>query len=100
MSSAFLTVELSGKYPQHSLEEFCSEHTTYDLFFQHTKFYQSKSLLIYLQMEAINKNSDQDLFQFLEDELKLFEETCEEFNGIFIIQQVQIVINISQHFRN
>ena len=51
-------------------------------------------------MEAINKNSDQDLFQFLEDELKLFEETCEEFNGIFIIQQVQTVINISQHFRN
>ena len=39
----------------------------------------------YLQMETINKDSDQDLFQFLEDELKLFEKTCEEFNGIFYL---------------
>ena len=38
-------------------------------------------------MEEINKNSDQDLFQFLEDELKLFEETCEEFNGIFLLSK-------------
>ena len=36
-------------------------------------------------METINKDSDQDLFQFLEDELKLFEKTCEEFNGIFYL---------------
>ena len=37
-------------------------------------------------METINKKSDPDLFQFLEAELKLFEETCQELNGIFIIQ--------------
>ena len=51
-------------------------------------------------METINRKSDQDLFQFLEAELKLFEETCQEFNGIFILK-VQIVIKkIFQHFRN
>ena len=45
-----------------------------------------------------NKNSDQDLFQFLEAELKLFEEICQEFNGIFIIQVKSTIIflNISE----
>ena len=33
-------------------------------------------------METVKTNSDPDLFKFLEDELKLFEETCQEFNGI------------------
>ena len=34
-------------------------------------------------MENINTNSDKDLFNFLKDELRIFEETCEEFNGIY-----------------
>ena len=51
-------------------------------------------------MEKIDKNLDPDLFQFLEDELKLFEETCREFNGNFIFRvkssNNSIFLNISE----
>ena len=52
-------------------------------------------------MEEIKKNSDQDLFQFLEDELKLFEETGESFSQIILIVQILImslVLDNSSHF--
>ena len=49
-------------------------------------------------METINKDSDQDLFQFLEDELKLFEKTCEEFNGIFYLLSSKYTSRIYNYF--
>jgi len=41
-------------------------------------------------METIKRNVNEDLFQFLKDELRIFEETCEEFNENKLQNKIKI----------